>query len=355
MDRRVILPMTPEPPPSTLRLIIDEDALAGNWRTLDRISGTADAGAAVKANCYGLGVDRCVPVLREAGARQFFVAHWSEVAGVLKHVPAAQIAVLHGPMTDNDAAYARATGVVPVINSLLQARLWHEGGGGLCHLMLDSGINRLGLPPRDASDPLIARLEIDMLMSHLACADEDSDMNVRQLGVFRELVPQIAHRRTSLANSAGIALGSDFAFDVTRPGLSLYGGIPRPELAGAIQQVATVQAAIIQTRDLLVGDSVGYNATFTASSPMRAGVVSLGYADGFLRSWAGAALAYGDLLLPLLGRISMDMAVVDLRLAPDLREGDWLTLPYSLPEAAQQSGLSQYELLTVLGSRFESA
>ncbi len=347
--------MTPEPPPATLRLIIDEGALANNWRALDQLSGAAEAGAAVKADCYGLGVDRCVPVLREAGAWQFFVAHWSEVAAVLAHVPAAQIAVLHGPMNGRDAAYARATGVVPVINSLHQAKLWQESGGGPCHLMIDTGINRLGLSPEDAGGPLIAQLEIDMLMSHLACADEDSAMNSAQLGVFRELVPLVAHRRTSLANSAGIALGQDYAFDVTRPGLSLYGGVPRQELASTIKQVAAIEAAIVQVRELEPGDHVGYNATFTASAAMRAGVISLGYADGFLRSWAGAALQHGEARLPLLGRISMDMAVVDLNHAPELREGDWLSLPYYLPDAAQQSGLSQYELLTVLGSRFESA
>lgn len=344
-----------EPPPPTLRLNIDRDALAHNWHALDRLSGAASAGAAVKADAYGLGVNICVPVLCDAGAELFFVAHWSEVADVAEHVPANRIAVLHGPATAEDATYARATGAVPVINSLQQAQLWIDSGGGACHLMIDTGINRLGVEPHHAGSELVSQLEVDILMSHLACADEDSAMNARQLNAFLELIPHIPHRRTSLANSAGIGLGSDYHFNVTRPGLSLYGGIPRPELAEDIRQVVTPEAQILQVRNICAGDSVGYNATYTAMAEMRVGVVSLGYADGMLRSWAGANLQCGDALLPILGRVSMDMVVVDLALMPDLQAGDWVQLPYSLLDAAQQSGLSQYELLTVLGHRLKTA
>ncbi len=341
-------------PPRTLRLRLDRQALAGNWRALDRMSGHARAGAAVKADAYGLGVADAVPVLREAGCRTFYVAHWSEVADLLAQAPAGEIVVLHGPMGPEDVAYARATGVRPVINSLHQARLWLEGDGGACDLMVDTGINRLGLPPDDIGGSLIARLQVETLMSHLASADEDSPLNDRQRRLFDELAPQVPHLHRSLANSAGIALGSAYAYELTRPGLSLYGGVPRGELAAEIRQVAFPQAAVLQLRNVSPGDSVGYNAKFTARQPMRVATVSLGYADGFLRCWSPkAALRFGDASLPLLGRISMDMAVVDCSDAPDLREGDWLDVPYDLPAAAELSGLSQYELLTILGGRFQ--
>ncbi len=343
--------MTQLPPPS-LRLIIDNQALADNWLALDRMSGTARAGAAVKADCYGLGVDRCVPALWQAGCRDFFVAHWSEVPGVIAHVPANRVAVLHGPQTPEDAAFARETGVRPVIDSLRQARLWGEAGGGPCDLMIDSGINRLGIAPEELADPAVQALDVHTLLSHLACADEDVAMNARQLAVFRDCLPAISHRQASLANSAGIALGGDYAFDLTRPGLALFGGVPRPELAGRIAQVAYPQAALIQTRTIGAGASVGYNATFTAPADMRIGVVSLGYADGILRSWAGAHFLHGERKLPILGKVSMDMIVIDLAAAPELSDGDWVELPYHLPDAAQQTTLSQYELLTILGNRF---
>lgn len=341
------------PPPPTLRLRIDADALAGNWRVLDRLSGAARAGAAIKADCYGLGADRCLPVLRQAGADDFFVAHWQEVPGALRHVPARRLSVLHGVLNAGEAAYARATGVRPVINSLRQARLWVESGGGPCDLMVDTGINRLGLDPRDTEDPVVATLDICTLMSHLACADEDSTMNARQLAKFRAVVAQVSHREASLANSAGIALGRDYAFDLTRPGISLYGGVQSSVLARSIRQVAFPEAALIAVREIAGGEAVGYNATFTAPVPMRVGVVSLGYADGILRCWNGGAFASEDRALPILGRVSMDMIALDLSPAPDLLEGDWVELPYALPDAARQTTLSQYELLTILGNRFQ--
>lgn len=339
-------------PPPTLRLRIDADALAGNWRALDRLSGTARAGAAIKADCYGLGADRCLPVLRAAGADDFFVAHWQEVDGALRHLPADRLSVLHGLLNKEEAAYARATGVRPVINSLRQARLWNEGGGGACDLMVDTGINRLGLSPQEVGDPVIAALHVHTLMSHLACADEDSPMNARQLAQFRDVVAQVPHRERSLANSAGIALGADYAFDLTRPGISLYGGVQHTALEGVIRQVAFPEAALICVRAIEAGESVGYNATFTASKPMRVGIVSLGYADGILRCWNGGAFASQGRPLPILGKVSMDMIVVDLAAAPELGEGDWVELPYRLPDAARQTSLGQYELLTLLGHRF---
>ncbi len=344
--------MNDEAPPPPLRLTVDTAALAANWRALDMRSGRASAGAAVKADCYGLGVEACVPVLRDAGCGMFFVAHWSEVASVARHVPPAQIAVLHGPVTDADCAYARATGVLPVINSLAQAARWTASGGGACHLMVDTGINRLGIAPSEAGDPAIAALDIDILLSHLASADEDSAMNPRQLAAFRAVAAQVPHRRASLANSAGIALGTDYAFDLTRPGIALYGGIARAELAGTIRPVAQVEAAILQCRNLAAGESVGYNATFTAPAPMRVGTVSIGYADGFLRlRGPGNALRHGDVRLPILGKVSMDMVVIDLSAAPALSDGDWLAVPWDINDTAQQSILSPYEMLTTMGKR----
>ena len=354
MARREILPMKlPEPPPASLRLRIDRAALAANWRALDKLSGTARAGAAVKANAYGVGIDCAVPALLQAGARDFFVAHWSEVAPVLAHVPGEQISVLHGACNDSEAAYARATGARPVINSLQQAGVWLASGGGPCDLMIDTGINRLGCAPNEAGDPLIAGLEVHTLLSHLASADEDAASNAVQLARLAEIARHIPHRTLSLANSAGIALGPDYACDLTRPGISLYGGIARPELAGLIGQVVFPQAAVLQRRRIGAGESIGYNAIFTATEEMEVATISIGYADGFLRCRGpGTALQHQGCELPILGRVSMDMVVVDCTSHPSLTVGDYVEMPFALDAEAQKSGLSQYELLTTLGHRF---
>ena len=244
-------------PPSALRLRLDRAALAANWTALDRLSGAARAGAAVKADGYGLGAAEVLPVLAQAGCRDWFVAHWQEAAEAVRHVAAAQVAVLHGPMTDAEAAYARALGVRPVLNSLPQVQRWQAAGGGLCDLMVDTGINRLGLSMADLGDPAIAALEIDCCMSHLASADEDCAQNSVQLARFRDVAAAVPARRYSLCNSAGIALGADYHFGLTRPGLALYGGVPRAGMAGAIAQVAYPEAAVMQVRNLAAGDLVG--------------------------------------------------------------------------------------------------
>jgi alanine racemase len=205
----------------------------------------------------------------------------------------------------------------------------------------------------DLGHPMVKQLQVATLLSHLACADEDNALNALQHERWEEARQQVPARDTSLANSAGIMLGPDYHGSLTRPGLSLYGGIPRSELAQHIKPVVKPQAVIMQVRHVSAGESIGYNATFTARSAMRLGVVAIGYADGYLRAWSGkGTMRSGDHTLPVLGRVSMDMTVVDLTHAPQAGEGDWLDLAYDLPSAAETSGLSQYELLTLLGQRF---
>lgn len=293
-------------------------------------------------------------MLAAAGCRTFFVAHWCEVPALLPHVAPESIAVLHGPASADEAAYARATGVRPVINSVPQARGWIAGGGGPCHLMVDTGMNRLGVSIEDLGDPAIAALEIDICLSHLASADEDVSQNETQRRAFDSAKSLVRARRYSLANSAGIALGSAYHADLTRPGLALYGGIARAEMAGHIRQVVRPEAVLLQVRTLKAGDKVGYNALFTAPHEMRVGVLSLGYADGYLRCWSGIGnFSWQGRKAPVLGRVSMDLTIVDLGEMPDCQDGEWLTADYDLPGAAAASGLSQYELLTLMGQRFE--
>jgi alanine racemase len=340
-------------PPAALRLAVDRDALRANWRMLDTMSGSARAGAAVKADAYGVGVHVAVPELHAAGCRDFFVAHAREAAEVIALLDPRTLSVLHGPLADAEAAWMRDAGVKPVINSVPQARRWRAAGGGACDLMVDTGINRLGLPMAELGDEAIAALDVDVLLSHLASAEEQSPLNAVQLGRWREAKAAVPHRRSSLANSAGIALGPDYHGDLTRPGLALYGGVPSQALVGAIRQVVRPQAAIMQVRKIELGESVGYNATFVAERSMRVGTIALGYADGYLRCWSGTGVLSAEgRSLPVLGRVSMDMTVIDLGEAPELGEGDWVEAQYDLPCAAAASGLSQYELLTLLGARF---
>ena len=335
-----------------LRLTLDGAALVANWRWLAARSGGAACGAAVKADGYGCGARETVERLREAGCRDFFVATWAEAAALMPWPAELALSILHGVGPD-DMAAALASPARPVLNSPKQVARWRETGRP-CDVMVDTGINRLGLAPADVASGLLDGLEIETLMSHLACADEDVDANERQRRSFAELSEGVAAKRLSLANSAGVCLGPDYAFNLTRPGLALYGGVPRREAEGHIGQVARVEAQIVQRRRIEAGDRVGYGGTFTADGPCELAILNIGYADGYLCGFSSRGRArIGDGFAPVVGRVSMDLIAIRVDEAPGLEEGDWVELDYALPEAAAQSGLSQYELLTTLGSRFE--
>ena len=341
-------------PPSPLRLRLDKQALVSNWRWLKGQGGAAACGAAIKANGYGTDAAGVLSHLAEAGCRDFFVATWAEALALLPLAEAVSLSVLHG-VRDEDMAVVRQAGVRPVLNSVAQVRRWMESGGGPCDVMVDTGINRLGLGPEEAASGLLDGLEIRTLMSHLACADEEHPLNATQLDRFSVLKTKVPAGRYSLANSAGICLGPSYAFDLTRPGLALYGGIPRAEARAHIRQVAYPEAQVLQRKTVPAGASIGYNATLTAGHDMEVAILNVGYADGYLRGFSnkGRTLTSDGSPLPVVGRVSMDLLIVDVSIAPETREGDWLCLDYSLEEASALSGLSQYELLTGLGARFE--
>ena len=317
------------------------------------MSGSAACGAAVKADGYGLGAEEVVRRLARAGCRDFFVATWAEAEAVLPAIGEASLSVLHG-IAPEDVAQAVSSRARPVLNTPVQVARWRESGGGPCDVMIDTGMNRLGLSARDVSNGLLGGLAIETLHSHLASADQDVPANRRQREALAALADMVPARRLSLANSAGICLGSDYLFNLTRPGLALYGGVPRPEAEGHIVPVVGLEAQIIQRRRIGPGDAVGYNATFTADRAMELAIVNLGYADGYLRAFSGTGrVNLGDEFAAVIGRVSMDLTAICVDAAPELAEGDWIEIDFDLSRASAQSGLSQYELLTTLGSRYQ--
>jgi len=329
-----------------LRLHLDGDALVHNWQWL-RAQGRARCGAAVKANGYGLGAIDVVQRLAKAGCRDFFVATWAEAAEIEGLIPdGASLSVLHGVRAE-DMAQALISHARPVLNSMAQVARWRATGRP-CDVMVDTGMNRLGL---SATDDLRG-LSIQTLMSHLASADEDVDQTSGQLQAFQALSARHKGVALSLSNSAGICLGPDYHFDLTRPGLALYGGVPRREAGGQIKAVVRIEAQILQRRRIQAGDSVGYNATFRASEPRELAILNLGYADGYVRGFSSKGSAENG-LFPVVGRVSMDLTAIDVTAQPDMAEGEWVQMDFDLPAASAQSGLSQYELLTLLGRRFE--
>lgn len=345
----------PPHPPAPLRLTVDLDALAANYRWFAARGEPAECGAAVKADGYGIGARAVVDRLAREGCRDFFVATWCEAAELMPLTEGLRLHVLHG-LLPGDLPTALAFDALPVLNTPEQVALWRTAAPDRpCDVMVDTGMNRLGLPATAVGAGLLDGLTVDTLHSHLACADEpDSPTNSRQLAAFRVVADILPARRRALANSAGICLGSDYHFDLTRPGLGLYGGVPHPAAKGHLRPVIRAEAQVLQLRDLSPGDCVGYNATFVASAAMRLAVINLGYADGYLRAFSNHGQAFiGGRSCPVIGRVSMDLTVVDVTALPPIAVGDWVEIDLDLPRASAVSGLSQYELLTCLGPRYQ--
>lgn len=376
-------------------LTIDLHALARNYRHLAQRTGAAPI-AMVKADGYGLGATEvCLRLWRE-GCRRFFVARVDEGIRLREALPEAEIGVLDGAVPGSEAALT-AYSLVPVLNSLEQVDRWRRAAAEAEQLLpaalhFDTGMHRLGIPAAEvhhlSQDPgRIAGLDIRHVMSHLACADSDvvalagkaeaesADEQVpdsrhqgqaspseQQLEAFLKLRAMFPQGAASLANSAGIFLDPRFRMDLTRPGIALYGGCPWGQLAAnPMEAVATLEAPVIQVQDVPAGATVGYGATWQASHPTRLATLPVGYADGYHRSASNQARVwFGNVAAaaPIVGRVSMDLTIVDIGHLPEgaVTPGTTAELmgaQIPVDEVAANAGTIGYELLTGLGLRYQ--
>lgn len=336
-------------------LYIDLEAIAANWRALDRLSDpSVQTAAVVKANAYGLGLDAVGKRLMDEGARRFFVALAEEGTQLRRAIgPGPEINVLSGHMPGDAEAIAQAQ-LTPILNSITQITAHFETlPGHPFGIQLDTGMNRLGLELEEwaAVAEVALRAKPKLVMSHLACADDPSHpSNREQLKAFHHMTDGISVPR-SLSATGGILLGPDYHFDLTRPGIGLYGGLPFEDA----EPVCTVTLPVIQCRSVEAGETVGYGDTWEARAPSRIATISGGYADGFHRALSGKADLYaGPVPCRLAGRVSMDLMGVDVsHLEQDPTE---LTLigPYQgVDQLADRAGTIGYEVLTSLGQRLE--
>ena len=349
-------------------LVVDLGALAANYRAISALQPGARVAGVVKADAYGLGARPVSAALYGEGCRDFFVAHLLEALALRPTLPAdARVFVLNGLAPGAEPVAADA-GIVPVLNSLDQARRWADEGGRRgrrlpAALQVDSGMTRLGFSADEAeafgADARLAgSLEVVLVMSHLACADEtDHPANAGQFARFAALADRLPAAPRALANSGGAFLDG-FGLDMIRPGLALYGVHPVDGAVGPLRPVVTLSAPIIQLRDVPAGTGVGYGLAHTTDRTCRLATVAVGYADGWMRSLSGCGAVYcGGRRAPIVGRVSMDSIVVDVTGLPDeaIRPGTMVELigPHqSLADVARLAGTIPYEILTGLGQRF---
>jgi alanine racemase len=350
--------MPAEPRPATLR--VDLDALARNYRQLRERAKPGECAAVVKADAYGLGVERVARRLLREGCRRFFVATLAEAESLRAVAPDGEIGVFEGALASTADALAKIE-ARPVLNTLEQIERWRGRGRALLHL--DTGINRLGLSAADVAvlaerRELLDHLELDFVMTHLACADEpEHPLNAEQLARFarmRELWPGV---RTSIGNSAGTLLDAAHRGDLGRPGIALYGGNPFTGRPNPMEAVATLTAPILQIREIAEAATIGYGATYVATPPARIAVVGIGYADGYPRNLgnAGTAAVQGR-RVAVVGRVSMDLLTIDIgglsREAVQVGDPVELIGPtVGVDEVAAAAGTISYEILTGMGRR----
>jgi alanine racemase len=377
--------MPDEPVPADARatgqtiLRIDLDALAENWRRLAaraqggakaRATGGADraeCAAVVKANAYGVGLEPVARALLEEGCASFFVAHLSEGQELRRIAPDARIFILNGLPPDSAPLFA-ASRLIPVLGSLPEIVQW----AGFCRaqdglrlpaaIHIDTGMNRLGLSAADLfpARALMGDFTQVLAMSHFISAEDRSSPRAKiQIERFEQARAALPPMPASLCNSSGMFLGEAPFLDLCRPGYALYGGNPTPGAENPMRRVVELHAAVLQVRDVEAGETAGYNARWTAPSRRRLATLNLGYADGFLRSGAeaspGVQVFAGGKFCPVVGRISMDLSIIDISDAGPLQRGDRVEIlgPHiSVDELAKRSGTIGYEILTRLGPRF---
>ncbi len=346
------------PLPSQTEVRIDLSALAKNYQYFANLSDGVTTAAAVKADAYGLGMAKIAPVLRDLGCEHFFVAHHYE--GVLLRQKLGRgpvIYVLHGPgrsVTGDDFEHD----LVPVLNSVADIRYWQKNGQRKpAALHFDTGINRLGINYEQAQNIDTANLNLSLIMSHLACASSPQHaLNSLQLARFKDICTQFTDIPASLANSAGIVMGSEYHFDLTRPGIGLYGGNPldRGHASLGLAPVATIMAPVLQVRSVAAGQSIGYGARFCAPKPMKVATIAYGYADGLFRAANHGGHGWIDgQAAPIVGRISMDMTTLDVSaIERPVKPGDRIAfMGADLNDLADTCQTIAYELLTNIGPR----
>jgi alanine racemase len=352
-------------------LAIGLDALARNYRTLAARAAPAACGAVVKADAYGLGVGPVAHALYRAGCRAFFVATLAEAQAFRREADlplAVELVALNG-IAAADAPAALAANVVPALNALDDVLAWNAAAGRLgrrvrCALHIDTGMNRLGLDADAVAKlgddaALTAGLEIALVISHLACAEETANpLNREQRQRFETLRRRLPRARASLANSSGIFLGPDFHYDLVRPGVALYGVNPLTNDLNPMEEVINIKGKIVQVRNVDRGGSVGYGATHLVARPARIATVAAGYADGYPRSLSNRGHGYlGGTRVPLVGRVSMDLTTFDVTdadpaLAHPGNTIDLIGNGAAIDDVAAQAGTIAYELLTRLGRRY---
>lgn len=351
----------------TTALEINLSSVAHNFHYLSGLLSKATCSAVVKANAYGFGATQVASVLSKNGCKEFYVATIDEGIHLRQVLPDAFIGVFNGLLPGTES-YFEEHNLIPVLNDLGQLTAWQnrakrveENLPAIVHV--DTGMWRLGLPPQESKILLeqqerLNGLDIKYIMSHLAVSDQPShEKNQRQWHSFKNILEALPQARASLANSNGIFLGPQYHFDQVRPGRSLYGLGSCDTSAEGLQRVLRLYSKVVQVRDVEVGETIGYDASYMVQRPTRLATISIGYADGLLSTLGNRGVLHIDEVpAPIVGRVSMDLITIDVTNVPEFRiqPGSWVEVfgPHlSADSVALAAGTTSRELMVHLGQR----
>lgn len=351
-------------------LTINLQAIADNYKLFTKqTSNGCNVASVIKANAYGLGLKQIASKLKQLHCPQFFVATFNEAIELRNHDNKTPIAVLGGLMNGIEKDYLEHN-IVPVLNTPDDIQRWQRTAQqqnkklpAIFHV--DTGMNRLGLSTEETNviinDPkTIDGLNVRIIMSHFACADEkDHPLTKQQADNFTKIAKHFPHAKKSLANSSGLYRDPAYHHDMVRPGYALYGGNPTPELNNPMNPVVSLNARILQIRECKKGKTIGYGASHTFEKDTRTATIALGYADGFFRAHSGKAITYyKGQPCPILGRVSMDLVTIDISniKGETPKQNDYVEILGSnqnIDDLAETAGTIGYEILTSLGHRYK--
>jgi alanine racemase len=346
---------------------IDRSALRHNAKIVRERTGSAEILAVVKANAYGHGLLGVAQTLA-SDAQLFGVANLQEALTLRESL--SHSIVIFGPATPEERSVIAERGFIPTISSLEEAEAFNRFGPVAINFKIDTGMGRMGVVEHQALEifkkvAALPNINVHSISTHMPVSNEDAEYTRDQLVRFRNMIEQIRAEfpgtyKAHVLQSAGTLAHNSEAFDIVRAGIMLYGISPLPEFQKLLKPVMTWKTRICLVRDMPKGSSISYGRTFITPREMRVATLSAGYADGYpwQLSNRGAAMLVRGQRCPLLGRVTMDLMVIDVTNVDDVQVGDEVVLmgrdgneEISCAELAETAGTIPWEIVTRIGAR----
>ena len=346
---------------------IDRSALRHNAKVVRERIGSAEMLAVVKADAYGHGLMGVAEALAD-DAQLFGVANLEEAIALRErfHLPV----IILGPSLPEEFATIVERGFIPTVSTFQEADAFDRIGKTAINFKVDTGMGRMGAMENEAVAifkrvAALPKIDIHSISTHMPVSDVDPDYTRDELVRFRKVVEELraavpGNYKAHVLQSAGTLAFNNPTFEIVRAGIILYGISPLPEFQNLLKPAMTWKTRIGLVRDVPKDSSISYGRTFITPKPMRVATLTAGYADGYPRhlSNVGADVLVRGKRCPLLGRVTMDLIVIDVSHLPDVDVGEEVVLmgqqgdeAVCCTELGEKAGTITWEITTRVGQR----